>query len=101
LKQHSTELEEQLKRCETEKISLQTQLFNMQEAQKCVCYNKISVQQESYEQENLKEHKESYTVKSNKTMNEYMPKMEYISKLKKSSSINLVCELQFVLFNYT
>ncbi|XP_018047569.1 PREDICTED: E3 ubiquitin-protein ligase TRAIP-like [Atta colombica] len=90
LKQHSTELEEQLKRCETEKISLQTQLFNMQiEPQKCVCYNKISVQQESYEQENLKEHKESYTVKSNKTMNEYMPKMEYISKLKKSSSINL------------
>ncbi|XP_011065009.1 PREDICTED: E3 ubiquitin-protein ligase TRAIP-like [Acromyrmex echinatior] len=88
LKQHSTELEEQLKRCETEKISLQTQLFNMQiDAQKCIC-NKISVQQESYEQENLKEHKESYTVKS-KTMNEYMPKMEYISKLKKSSSINL------------
>ncbi|KAG5318644.1 TRAIP ligase, partial [Pseudoatta argentina] len=89
LKQHSTELEEQLKRCETEKISLQTQLFNIQmRAQKCVC-NKISVQQEIYEQENLKEHKESYTVKSNKTTNEYMPKMEYISKLKKSSSINL------------
>ncbi|KYN34496.1 TRAF-interacting protein [Trachymyrmex septentrionalis] len=81
LKQHSTELEEQLKRSETEKISLQTQIFNMQiDAQKCVC-NKISVQQENCEEENLKEHKESYTVKSNKTMNEYMPKMEYIPKL--------------------
>lgn len=88
LKQRSTELEEHLKRCETENISLQTQLFNIQtDAQKFVCCNKIfTEQEESYEQENLKAHKEFCTVKSNKTMTEYMTKKEYIIKFEKSNS---------------
>lgn len=97
MKQRSTELEEHLKRCETENISLQTQLFNIQtDAQKFVCCNKIfTEQEESYEQENLKAHKEFCTVKSNKTMTEYMTKKEYIIKFEKSNSciIDPVCKL--------
>ncbi|XP_018395173.1 PREDICTED: E3 ubiquitin-protein ligase TRAIP-like isoform X2 [Cyphomyrmex costatus] len=84
LKERYTELEKQLQRCETEKISLQTQLFNMQtDAQECVS-NKVLMQQENCKQESLKTHKEPCIAKSN--TNASMAKMD-ISKLKKNDFI--------------